>query len=87
VITPQEKRRYVLKTAQDKRILEKIHIAEKITHLSQAERFFLSFCRTQLEDDWRAPLEKCLDIVLKNRSAAPAKRWEKTVDGAASVLS
>ena len=60
MITKAERRKYVLKTAQDARILEKIKALEKL-RLSKRKKLLLKFCKSQLLDDWRTPLEKFVD--------------------------
>lgn len=60
----EEKKKYVLKTDQDYEILDKIHQLEK-QKLSAEDRELIKFIRTQLEDDWRTPIIKLLDKLLK----------------------
>ncbi|MEW5956069.1 MAG: hypothetical protein AB1626_06075 [Candidatus Micrarchaeota archaeon] len=54
----------MLKTAQDERILEKIKNLEK-RRLTAFEKKVVALCKSQLEDDWRAPLENFVDGLLK----------------------
>ena len=66
-ISKYEKRKYVLSTKKDLKILNKIHEVEKIRNLNKDEKFLLKLIRTQLEHDWRTPLMKTLDKILKRR--------------------
>lgn len=63
-VSPEEKKKYVLKTEQDYEILAKIKQLEK-KKLSTAEKELVTFLRTQLEEDWRTPMIKKLDALLK----------------------
>lgn len=63
-ITPKEKRKYVLSTDKDHEILNKIHQLERLK-LSLEDKKLIRFIRTQLELDWRSPIIKLLDSLLK----------------------
>ena len=63
-LTKVEQKRYVISTSEDYEIMRKIKQIEKLK-LSNDERFFISLLKTQLEDDWRKPLIKGLDQLLK----------------------
>lgn len=66
--TEEEKKKYVLKTEQDYDILRKIKQLEK-KKLSNADKELVTFLRTQLEEDWRTPMIKQLDELLKKYSS------------------
>ncbi|NQS90058.1 ClbS/DfsB family four-helix bundle protein [Patescibacteria group bacterium] len=57
-------KRYVLSTNQDYEILEMIYKLEDKKLLAQDKRL-VQLIRTQLEDDWRAPLQKILGTLFK----------------------
>ena len=59
-VTPEEEKNYVLSVDDDYKILNKIHQLEK-KKLSQEDKRFIQFIRTQLERDWRKPFIKILD--------------------------
>ena len=63
-VTESEKNKYVLKTEQDYEILTKIKQLEK-KKLSSEDKKLVAFLRTQLEEDWRTPLIRFLDALLK----------------------
>jgi len=63
-VTPAEKKKYVLSTDQDYEILDKIKQLEK-QKLSIKDKELVKFIRTQLEEDWRTPIIKLLDSMLK----------------------
>ena len=63
-VQSQDKDKYVLADAQDYEILEKIYQLEK-KKLSLEDKELVRFARTQLERDWRTPLVKFLDRLLK----------------------
>ena len=63
-VTAKEKKTYVLKTEQDYEILTKIKQLEK-KKLSSEDIKLVAFLRTQLEEDWRTPLIRFLDTLLK----------------------
>jgi len=56
--------KYALKTKQDFEILEKIYQLEE-GDLDKNDEKLVKFIRTQLEDDWRTPIVKLLDQMLK----------------------
>jgi len=64
MISKEEKRKYVLADKQDYEILTKIHQLEKLS-LSPDDKEFINFIRTQLEKDWRTPILKVLNNLLK----------------------
>jgi len=64
-LTKFEKKKYVMSTDKDFEILAKIKKIEKMKKLSKQDRFIIKFIRTQLERDWRTPLLKALDKILK----------------------
>ncbi|OGE84877.1 MAG: hypothetical protein A3J48_02050 [Candidatus Doudnabacteria bacterium RIFCSPHIGHO2_02_FULL_46_11] len=60
---PKPKTPYIFKTPQDKQILKKLNnLAEKT---SKKDEPLVKFLYTQLEDDWRTPLEQYIDKLLK----------------------
>ena len=63
-ITLEEKQKYVLSTDKDFEILGKIHQLEK-QNLSQEDKRIVRFIRTQLQLDWRTPIIKLLEKLLK----------------------
>jgi hypothetical protein len=63
-IAPREKQRYVLSTDKDYEILGKIYRLEKLK-LSPEDRRLIEFIRTQLRLDWRTPIFKLLNNLLK----------------------
>lgn len=63
-ITLEDEKRYVLSTDQDYKILDKIKQLEK-QKLGDEDKKLVKFIRTQLKDDWRTPIMKLLDRVLK----------------------
>lgn len=64
VLTPSEKKKYLLPIERDYEILSKIKKLEKLK-LSKEDRFIVDFIKTQLERDWRTPLIKELDKIAK----------------------
>ena len=62
-----EKRKYVMSTDVDYEILEKIKFLER-RNLKKEDAVFVKFMRSQLERDWRKPLLKMLDKLLKKYS-------------------
>jgi len=63
-ISPQEKRKYLFLEKRDYVILNKIHQLEERS-LSSQDRKLAIFLRTQLEQDWRTPLVRFLNTLLK----------------------
>jgi hypothetical protein len=63
-VRPEDKKKYLLLKDQDYEILEKIYKLEK-KELSFEDKKMVKFLRTQLERDWRTPLVKFLDQLLK----------------------
>ena len=58
------KNTYVLKDELDFVILDKIKILEKKS-LSKSDKETLRLCKTQLKKDWRTPLIRQLDMMLR----------------------
>ena len=63
-VTHAEKGKYVLSTKLDYEILEKCKQLEKLS-LDSNDKAFVKFARTQLEKNWRTPLLKKLNEVLR----------------------
>ncbi|MBW2963484.1 hypothetical protein KY306_01780 [Candidatus Woesearchaeota archaeon] len=63
-VTALEKKKYALKEKRDFEILDKLKQLEKIK-LTKEDKFWLNFLKTQLEDDWRKPLLRMLNRLLK----------------------
>lgn len=63
-VTPSEKKKYVLLTDDDFEILAKCKQLEKLK-LTKEDRFLVKLIKTQLEDDWRKPLLKKVNLLLK----------------------
>ena len=63
-VTRIEKGKYVLSVKLDYEILEKCKQLEKLI-LDSSDKAFVRFARTQLEKDWRTPLLKKLNNVLR----------------------
>lgn len=63
-VTSAEKKKYVLSTDADFKILSKCKQLEK-EKLTREDRILVNFIKTQLEDDWRKPLIKTLNHLLK----------------------
>ena len=63
-LTKLETEKYVLSTDEDYEILAKIKKLEKL-ELTKEDEIFLRFLKTQLEHDWRKPLIKELNRILK----------------------
>lgn len=63
-ITNHDRKKYVLKTDLDVRILK---LCKKLEQkpLLKDDRYFVRFIKTQLLDDWRKPLEMELKELLK----------------------
>lgn len=59
--------RYVLKTERDVEILSKCRKLER-AKLSKEDRESVRLIKSQLENDWRKPLIKKLDIIVKKYS-------------------
>ena len=64
-ISKTEERKYVLSTDDDYEILSKIKQLEK-SKLPKNDKEFVTFIKTQLEQDWRKPLLKRLNRLLKS---------------------
>ena len=56
-ITPSEKKRYVLSQDKEIKILLKCKQLEKLK-LTKQDKYLVKLIKTQLEDDWRKPLLK-----------------------------
>lgn len=63
-INLKEKGKYVLSTDEDYEILGKIHQLEK-RKLSSENKRIIDFIKTQLQLDWRTPIIKLLNNLLK----------------------
>ena len=63
-IITKDKKRYVLKEDRDYQILGQIYKLEK-RKLSAEDKIMVKLARTQLEHDWRKPLLKILDQLVK----------------------
>ncbi len=63
-VNAKDKKRYALKEIRDYKILEKIYKLEKFK-LTREDKKILNLIRTQLEHDWRKPLIKLLDELIK----------------------
>jgi len=61
-IPPDSKTPYVLDKEQDKRILEKLN---KLAKKDFSNEKLLKFLYSQLETDWRTPLEEFIDELLE----------------------
>ena len=61
---PEPKTSYILDEGKDKRIFEKLSKFEKHT-LSKKDEELIQILYSQLEDDWRTPLEEFIDKLLK----------------------
>lgn len=62
--TSAEKKKYALPTKADFEILAKCKKLEKLK-LASHDKFFVKFIKTQLEKNWRKPLLKELNKLLK----------------------
>ncbi|HIH20727.1 TPA: hypothetical protein HA244_05655 [Candidatus Micrarchaeota archaeon] len=63
-MTAQERRKYVLTSDRDLKILEACKRLER-KKLSKAEKQFVELIKSQLEKDWRTPLLKFLNALIK----------------------
>ncbi|MBN2330790.1 MAG: hypothetical protein JXC85_03165 [Candidatus Aenigmarchaeota archaeon] len=63
-LSTEEKRKYPMPTERDYEILSKIKKLEKL-RLTKEDRELVNFIRTQLEDDWRTPLIRALNKLLR----------------------
>ncbi|NQV08366.1 hypothetical protein HQ529_00775 [Candidatus Woesearchaeota archaeon] len=63
-ITSQEKKKYVMATDSDFEILGKCKQLEKL-RLTKEDRSLVKLLKTQLEDDWRTPLIKFINKLMK----------------------
>jgi len=59
-----DKKRYLLNDKRDYIILSKIYKLEKL-ELAQEDKRLVIFIKTQLKNDWRKPIIKILDKLLK----------------------
>lgn len=57
-------KKYVLKEERDFEILDKCKQLEK-KRLTKEDKFWVRFLKTQLEDDWRKPLLRVLNGLLR----------------------
>lgn len=67
-ITDDEVKKYVLSTDADYEILAKIHQLEKY-NLSNTDKELVRFINTQLELDWRSPINSRLDALIDKYSS------------------
>ncbi len=63
-ITTHERKKYVLATKRDVKILEKCKELEK-RKLTKEERTLVKLIKAQFEDDWRKSLIKIVNKLLK----------------------
>ena len=63
-VTTREKKKYLLPTDRDLEILAKCKLLEKLK-LNKEDKTLVKFIKTQLEEDWRKPLLKMLNKLLK----------------------
>ena len=63
-IRAEDKRKYVLPEQRDLQILRMIYRLEK-ARLSDADKKYIRLIRTQLKADWRKPLIRFLQNLLK----------------------
>lgn len=63
-VTPNEKKRYVLSMDDDFEILAKCRHLEKLK-LTREDRVLVKLIKTQLGADWRKPLLKAVNLLLK----------------------
>ena len=66
-VEEEEKRKYVLAKDEDFIILRKCKQLENLD-LNKEDKELVEFIKTQLEDDWRTPLIKKLNELLKEYS-------------------
>lgn len=64
LVTAKDKKQYVLSTDADLEILEKVYALEK-KKLSVADKELVRLVRSQLKLDWRVPLVRELNKLLK----------------------
>ena len=62
-ISPDTKTPYILDKDQDKRILDKLN---RLAEIGFSDEKLLRFLYSQLETDWRTPLEDFIDDLLKS---------------------
>ena len=67
-IPPTPKTKYVFPEAQDRRIFAKLKMLGR-RKLNRDQQVILKLLFTQLEDDWRTPLEKFVDKLTRTRYA------------------
>ncbi|OHA09858.1 MAG: hypothetical protein A3A44_02750 [Candidatus Sungbacteria bacterium RIFCSPLOWO2_01_FULL_60_25] len=63
-IPPKPKTRYVFPEAQDRRIFAKLKLLGR-RELNRDQQVILKLFFSQMEDDWRTPLEKFVDKLLR----------------------
>ncbi|GEM_PF-2126748 len=61
---PKPKTKYILDKAQDQRIFKKLGVLVRKS-LSTNQRELVKLLYSQLEDDWRTPLEEFVDRLIK----------------------
>lgn len=64
LIKPRDKKKLRMDEKRDYQILKKVYQLEK-RKLTREQKELVTFLKTQLEDDWRAPLIKYLNKLLK----------------------
>lgn len=64
LLTKTEKRKYVLATDQDYKILTKVKQLEKL-NLNKQERLLITLIKSQLERNWRKGLMQELNKILR----------------------
>jgi hypothetical protein len=63
---PKPKSAYILDNAQDRRIFNNLSVISK-KKLTNEKQLLLKLLYSQLEKDWRTPLERFIDQMLKTR--------------------
>ena len=63
-VTKTEKKKYILSTKEDYEILAKCKQLEKLK-LTKEDKFLVGLIKMQLEDNWRGPLLRTLNKLLK----------------------
>jgi len=63
-LTPAEKKKYFMPSDRDYEILDKCKKLKKLK-LTKEDRYLVEFILTQLYDDWRKPLIRELDKLLR----------------------
>lgn len=63
-ISESDRKKYVLKESKDEEILLKCKKLETM-ELEKQDKSLVKLIKTQLEDDWRTPLVKEIEILLR----------------------